>query len=165
MGSVRDEVDRLIPDDVGEVPRGTIGLLLPAPERDEGIEHRIDGRSPALDSDAELTDKPGVISGRPELSGIAIRDVGLGDRRHAKRITMGTLDKTSQDRRPTRCADARRHERIAKPHALGRQPVDARRFHDRMTGAAEYIGAVVIGEKENDVRAFVGEGVRYTRCE
>jgi hypothetical protein len=37
-------------------------------------------------------------------------------------------------------------------HAVRRQPVEVRRLHDLVAGAAEDVGALVVGDEQQDVR-------------
>ena len=47
---------------------------------------------------------------------------------------------------------------MAEQHALGRDPVDARRFDERVAVGAHRPQGMIIAEYQDDVRAILGEG-------
>ena len=164
-GIAGNKPNRLVTGDVGEVTGRTIKLLLCSTQRDEGIEHRVDSGSAALDLDAELSNKTCAITGRLQLRGVTVGDVGPGDRWFAEGVPVCALNETRENRRSAGGTDAGGDKRVGEATALCGERVDVRRLDDRVTGTAQHIGAVVIGEKEDEVWAVSRKGARHAHSQ
>jgi hypothetical protein len=55
-------------------------------------------------------------------------------------------------------ADGSRDKVVAEEHAIARQPIDVRRLQERMAGAAQAIGPLIVGQQEKDIGATRGVG-------
>ncbi len=74
---------------------------------------------------------------------------------------MRVCVRAGQERRPTRRAERRRHERVGEPRALPGQAVHVRRLNERMPEAAHRVPAHVVNKYENDVRPADGLGLDF----
>ena len=149
------EVERAVAAQVGDVARRPVGQRLAvgrARERREDVEHRVERRAVTLDTDPDLADETRAIPGRPEQERIALVAHLPREGRRSEGVPVRALDEAGQQGSAARRAHARRDERVLEPRALGRVPVEVRSVHDRVSGASEDVGAVVVRDEHQHVR-------------
>ena len=163
-----DKRDRAVADEIGRVPERAVGLLAEvgvAVDRLEHVEHPVDPRAAAVvalplrlpgDAHSELAEEAGPVAGLAELGRVARLQVLGRQRRGSEREVVRRLVQPGENRRPRGGADAGGDERVLEPHARGRDRVQVRRLQERMPGAAEMVGPLVVREHEEDVRPIGG---------
>ena len=67
---------------------------------------------------------------------------------------MRTFGEAGQNRGTARGTDAGGDEGVLKSNAVRREAVDVRSLHDWMTSAAQDVGAMIVGDEENNVWRF-----------
>ena len=149
------ELERVVPGDVGEVSPGPVDLLLPEGlrVRAEEVEHHV--RRVLLRLDAVLPDEAGPIPRSAEKGGVALRHELRGDGLRPERIAVSTLPGARQDRRAARGADRSRDEGVLEAHPRSGEPVDDRGLQHGVPRAAEGVAPLVIRDQEEEVRSLL----------
>ena len=85
-------------------------------------------------------------------AGVADRREGPSEGRLRERIAVRSFESPREDAGPAGGADGSRDKVPLKPYPLPGQPVDVRRFNNRVAGAAHGVKTLVIGEDEENIR-------------
>ena len=161
-----EEVHDLVASHVGEVAQAAVKLALkvvvgpPVLEIVEVVEHGVESGFLGLDVhvavalDAELADEPGPVTCRLQHRRICERAEPGPERRGAEVELVAAPVEAGQEAGPARTAYGCGDEGVLEQHALGGQVVHVGRFDDVVAGRTHRGPMLVVGEQEEDVRAF-----------